>query len=102
MKSYTWDSVVKHAGVGKRSRLNPYVIFKTLEGFEGGKNIDKAFVDACEDENMYGSRPDIVTERRVLANHLNKVYGLEVSDYTVETCEVKKPVSKRVPMFMRL
>jgi len=100
MVQITWDYVVKH--VGKRSRMNPYVIHKTLQGFEGGKNIDKAFVDACEDENMYGTRSDIVTERRVLANHLKTVYGLEVSDYSVELCEVKRPVSKRVPKFMRL
>lgn len=63
----------------KAYKTNAYIIFKTLQGIQEGKKPNKAFRDAAEDENAYGSRPDIVAERRQAIKLLRDKYNTKIT-----------------------
>jgi len=53
-----------------------YVVFYTIEYIED-QNLDaqEAFALACENENLYGNRSDVVSERKLAANVLKQMEG---------------------------
>jgi hypothetical protein len=46
-------------------------------------DVQKAFVEACENENYYGNRPDVVEDRRIIADVLKIHFNIDV-DYIFE------------------
>lgn len=55
-----------------------YVIYNTVNDIAKGKDPDKAFFDACENENLYGDRKDIVAARNGIAEKIKKHFGIDV------------------------
>ena len=62
------------------------VIYKTIEGIVEGKDVQAAFFDACEDENFYGDRQDIVEYRKLITDVLRDEFGLRV-DHVFESSD---------------
>lgn len=55
--------------------LNPSIVEKTLWKIEEGMSPVKAFAWACDDENYYGMRPDVVQDRIEAARRLRDRHG---------------------------
>lgn len=95
MAKVSWRAIVE---ISRGTGLNPYVIYGTLKGIrEEGKSPDEAFFDATENENMYGTRPDIVADRRRHAHFLRDRYNVLISSDVVES-----GVNRKIPNFMKL
>lgn len=56
-----------------------YVVSKTVAAIKKGVDPQTAFKDACEDENYYGNRPDIVADRVRIAATLKNKYRIIVN-----------------------
>lgn len=54
------------------------MIHGTLENIKKGMSPDKAFAEACENENLYGMRADIVEDRRREANILRSKHRINI------------------------
>jgi hypothetical protein len=68
-------------------KVNSYIIYKTIKLAKAGKSANKAFAIACEDENFYGTRADIVAHRRRAAAHLYKYYKIKISPKAIADIE---------------
>lgn len=65
--------------IADQAKVNAYIIHGTLEGILLGKDTDKAFAEAAENENFYGDRPDIKKARYSAMSHLRKHYNIHIS-----------------------
>ena len=77
-----------------------YVIEKTLEKVKEGLSPVEAFAWACDDENYYGMRPDIVQERLEMAGILRERYGYRTITDAVarmDPVQVLELAGKEVP-----
>ncbi|RLA81307.1 MAG: hypothetical protein DRG78_09440 [Epsilonproteobacteria bacterium] len=80
-------SVLENYDVGWRKILKisknegqAYVVKGTLDNINKGQDKQTAFINACDNENFYGMRPDVVSDRKEIANTLKKYYKIDV-DY---------------------
>lgn len=55
-----------------------YVVCGMSNKMIAGMDYQSAFNDACEDENFYGDRPDVVADRRAIANFIRQQFGIKV------------------------
>jgi hypothetical protein len=69
-----WRDISRVTGEGAVG----YVVYKTIEGMNQGKDQNIAFRDAAEDENLWGDRPDIRQQRRDAAEVLKDMYFLHI------------------------
>lgn len=67
MANITWNKAL--ALVGKNHEAAAYVVLNTANGMP--------FVDAYEDQNLYGDRADIVAERELAIKALKSI-GINV------------------------
>lgn len=86
----SWD----YSDVTKKVRDEKYVnvIYKTLNDMDE-KGAEKAFADACEDENYYGQRPDIVKDRQKMMSILRTLFDVTIErDLTESLKEAKEDI----------
>lgn len=55
-----------------------YILVKFTRAIIAGKDPQKAWEDACEDENYYGDKPEIVKVRKGLARLIQGEWGMKV------------------------
>lgn len=67
--------------ITKSDGVETYVIHQTLGMIADGQTPQTAFEVACENENLYGSRPDIVSIRKLASNILDKNFGYSVNPF---------------------
>ncbi len=63
MKTYGWTEIISETGMHEAAA---YVVYAVLN-----ENCD--FDAACENENLYGDRPDIVSERELAARVIKEL-----------------------------
>ena len=81
MKGFTTRDVprlLKEYKVKGLQGAEDYVLDKFTKGVIAGKDLQKAWEYACEDENYYGNKPEIVKVRKGLARLIQGEWGIKV------------------------
>ena len=70
MKAYPgWPTIIK---AFPNLVVRAYVAYNTFRDIEKGIAAQKAFFDACQEENLYGNRKGIVQDRKAVADYLKE------------------------------
>lgn len=72
----SYNDIAKHTGRQDGGAAD--VIYGTLENINDGMPAQKAFLDACEDQNFYGSRSDTVEARTKISKILKDKFKVTV------------------------
>jgi hypothetical protein len=64
--------------VGRNNEGVAYIVYNTITKVEDGMDPQDAFITAAEDENFYGSRPDVVRFRKMASEALEGLFGIKV------------------------
>ncbi len=78
-KAYGGWSQAKAAAGGNEGQA--YIIDGTMKGIAAGRSPDKAFIDAAENENHYGDKPQIRAGREAVAKALKKHFNVTVNPH---------------------
>jgi hypothetical protein len=77
----TWGNITKISEnfFGDKNHIGQsYIIYKFFKKIKVGQDPQRAFYDACESENYYGDRPDIVQDRKEVSDVLKEHFNIEV------------------------
>lgn len=81
--------------------LNEDIIAKTLQKVKEGLGPVESFAWACDDENYYGNRPDVVRDRLEAAEVLRSRFGYEsITDAVarMDPVQILELAGEEIPM----
>jgi hypothetical protein len=87
---YTFDELSKV--LGNKNQGLVYVISDFQDNVKNGEEPQKAFEEACENQNYCGSRSDVIKDREIALNIINRLFDYDIKNFDKE--QLKESIVK--------